>query len=113
MSRRLHKPKPDLRARKSGGGFWSWPAVAVFGLALVLSAGGYLAKIGAASAKGAEIRALENEVAELKDAHDRLELKVAQEQSVRVVERKVQELGMVPTPEMEYVIATVPVVARR
>lgn len=113
MPRRPLKPKPDLRARKTGGGFWSWPAVAVFGLALALSAGGYLAKVSAASAKGAEIRALENEVADLKEAHDRLELKVAQEQSVRAVERKVQELGMVPTPKMEYVIATAPVVARR
>lgn len=112
MPQRVHKTKIDRR-RRVGGGFRSWFAAILFGVALAAAGGGYLVTISSASMKGDQIRTLENEVAALKEEQDRLELKVAQEQSVRAVDRKVQELGMVPTPKVEYVMATVPTVAMK
>ncbi len=70
-------------------------------------------QINIASSKGYEIRALESQIAELKNQGERLELKVAQEQSVQAVETKVREMGMVPTPKVEYITASVPTVAQR
>jgi len=74
---------------------------------------GYLVQVNAASSKGFQIRTLENRISELKENGDKLELKVAQEQSVASVEQKVQAMGMVPTPEVQYVSAPQPGVAMR
>jgi hypothetical protein len=106
--------RPSARARrKAGFGFGGRPAVAVFTLLVAAFGVGYLMQINAASSKGLEIRKLEGEISELKEEGERIELKVAQEQSVQAVETKVKEMGMVPTPKIEYVMATAPQVARK
>ena len=79
---------------------------------VALFGAGYLMQINAASTKGLQIRKLEGEISELKEQAERIELKVAKEQSVQAVETKVREMGMVPSPDVEYVMATVPQVAR-
>ena len=87
-------------------------SAAVFALLLVGFGAGYLMQINAASTQSLEIRELEGAISELKEQGERIELKVAKEQSVQAVETKVKEMGMVPTPKIEYVMATVPQVAR-
>ena len=87
-------------------------SAAVFAVLLAGFGAGYLMQINAASTKSLEIRELEGEISELKEQGERIELKVAKEQSVQAVETKVKEMGMVPTPKIEYVMATAPQVAR-
>ena len=74
---------------------------------------GYLVQVNQTSSKGFQIRTLQSQISDLKDAGDKMELKVAQEQSVASVEQKVQSLGMVPTPQVQYVSAPSPLVAQR
>ena len=74
---------------------------------------GYLAQIGSASAKGDRIRSLEKDIAGLKTEKEKLELQLADGQSVRAVSKKVEGLGMVATVDVDYVSPTAPVVAKR
>lgn len=90
-----------------------WKPVAIFGVLAALFGAGYLALINAGATKGYEIRKLETSISELKDEQEQLELAVAEEQAVRNVEKKVREMGMVPTPKVDYVMAAVPTVAKR
>lgn len=114
MPRRFFRHHAVHPARRKGGlALCSWRIVVGLGVLVALFGAGYLAQINAVAAKGYAIRSLESEVAELKDHQEKLELKVAQEQAVSSVDRKVQEMGMVPTPKVDYVIATVPTVAKR
>ena len=112
MPRRFTNRQPARSARKAGFRLGGKPALAAFALLLAGFGVGYLMQINAASSKGLEIRTLEREISELKEEGERMELKVAKEQSVQAVETKVKEMGMVPTPKIEYVMATVPQVAR-
>lgn len=98
--------------RKAGFRLGGKPALVAVCLLVAAFGAGYLMQINAASAKGYEIRTLEREIAELKETSEKIELKVAQEQSVQAVEEKVKSMGMVPTPKIDYVMATVPQVAR-
>lgn len=74
---------------------------------------GYLVQVNATSSKGFQIRTLESRISDLKEQGNELELKVAREQSVASVERKVRDMGMVPTPQVQYVAAASPIVAQR
>ncbi|GEM_PF-3393150 len=112
MPRKFQTRRAALAPRRAGFRLGRGAALAVFGALVVAFGAGYLMQINAASTKGYEIRALEREIAELKEESERIELKVAQEQSVRQVEEKVKSMGMVPTPSVDYVMATVPQVAR-
>ncbi len=99
--------------RKARGGFQLKPVAFVLAGLVVLFGVGYLVEINIASSKGYQIRSLENQISDLKEQSEKLELKVAEEQSVQAVETKVQGMGMVPTPTVEYMAVTVPTVARR
>src|SRR5689334_15927650 len=113
MPRRFTNRRPARAPRKAGFRFGGKPAAAAF-IVLVAAFGiGYLMQINAASSKGLQIRTLEREISDLKEQGERIELKVAQEQSVQAVETKVKEMGMVPTPKIDYVMATAPQVARK
>ena len=112
MPRKFTSRRPVHALRKAGFRFSGKPAAFVFTALVVLFGAGYLMQINAASTKGLQIRKLETEISELKETGERIELKVAKEQSVQAVETKVKEMGMVPTPKIEYVMATVPQVAR-
>ena len=74
---------------------------------------GYLAEVSAVTAKGSQIRELEKQVSDLRLEKGKLELRLAEGQSVKSVEDRVRELGLVPTAKVEYLTASAPVVARR
>jgi hypothetical protein len=112
MPRKFHNRKPARPVRKEGSRFGGKALLAVFAALVAGFGAGYLAQVNAASTKGYEIRALEREIAELKEEGERIELKVAQEQSVQAVETKVKGMGMVPTEQVDYVMAVAPQVAR-
>lgn len=112
MPRKFTTRRSPHAPRKAGFSLAGKASVAAFTLLVVFFGAGYLMQINAASTKGLEIRKLEGEISELKEQGERIELKVAKEQSVQAVETKVKEMGMVPTPKIEYVMATVPQVAR-
>jgi hypothetical protein len=84
-----------------------------FGALVLTFLVGYLLQVNAISSKGFQIRSLENQISVLKESGDKLELKLAQEQSVQSVEEKVRGMGMIPTPEVQYISAISPVVAQR
>lgn len=113
MARKFHHRHVPHPARKVRGGSRTKPVAMILGLLVVLFGAGYLVQINVASSKGYQIRSLENQISELKEEREQLELKVAQEQSVQAVESKVQAMGMVPTPKVEYVAVTAPTVAQR
>ncbi|HJV32523.1 MAG TPA: hypothetical protein VJ694_00695 [Patescibacteria group bacterium] len=112
MPRKFVTRRPTHASRKKGFRLGGKPMLFLFGLLVAVFGAGYLMQINAASTKGYAIRDLEHEIADLKEQGERIELKVAKEQSVQAVETKVKEMGMVPTPDVEYVMATVPQVAR-
>lgn len=113
MPRRFTTRKHAHAPRRAGFRLARPFTAGLFALLVAAFGVGYLVQINMASSKSLEIRTLEHEIAGLKEESERLELKVAQERSVQAVETKVKELGMVPTPKLEYVMATVPQVARK
>lgn len=112
MPRKFSNRHSVHRPRKAGFRLGGKLTLTVFGLLVAVFGAGYLMQINTASSKGYEIRTLEREISELQETGDRIELKVAKEQSVQAVETKVKEMGMVPTSNIDYVMATVPQVAR-
>jgi hypothetical protein len=112
MSRKFATRRSVHGPRRPGFGFAGRVSATVFTMLVAVFGVGYLMQINAASTKGLQIRKLENEITELKEQGERIELKVAKEQSVQAVETKVKEMGMVPTPKVDYVMATAPQVAR-
>ncbi|MEK7546226.1 MAG: hypothetical protein AAB554_04090 [Patescibacteria group bacterium] len=112
MPRKFSTRRSHHAPRKAGFRLSGKPAAVLIGLTVAAFGAGYLMQINAASSKSMQIRKLENEISELKETSERIELKVAKEQSVQAVEMKVKEMGMVPTPKIDYVMATVPQVAR-
>lgn len=92
---------------------FSWKSAVGAGAIVLFLAAGYVAQISAVSSKGYQIRDLEGQIAELKEQNEKLELKVAENQAVRSVDEKVKNMGLVPTSKVEYVMATVPAVAKR
>lgn len=113
MPRKFHHRRPLHTGRKARFGLKLLPSAIALSLLLAVCGAGYLVQINVASSKGFQIRTLEKEISELKDQSERLELKVAQEQSVQAVEAKVHTMGMVPTPHVEYIAVTQPSVAQR
>ena len=112
MPRKFTTRRSIRAPRRAGFRLAGKPALFVFTLLVAVFGAGYLMQINAASTKGLQIRKLESEISELKETGERIELKVAKEQSVQAVETKVKEMGMVPSPQIDYVMATVPQVAR-
>lgn len=107
QTRRHHRArKAGLRLPRGAGALALGVLVAGFFV-------GYLVQVNATSSKGFQIRTLESRISDLKQQGDKMELKVAQEQSVQAVEDKVQQMGMVPATQVDYVSAVAPVVAQR
>jgi len=113
MPRKFSNRRSSHAPRKAGFALAGRTTAVIFTLLVAVFGAGYLMQINAASSKGLEIRKLEGEISELKETGERIELKVAKEQSVQAVEAKVKEMGMVPTPKIEYVMAAAPQVARK
>lgn len=112
MPRKFQTRRPARVPQRTGFALSGAPTLAIFTVLVAVFGIGYLMQINAASTKGLQIRKLETEISELKETGERIELKVAKEQSVQAVEAKVKEMGMVPTPKIDYIMATVPQVAR-
>jgi hypothetical protein len=112
MPRKFSTRRSARAPRKAGFRLAGRATAIVFSVLVAVFGVGYLMQINAASSKGLEIRQLEGQISELKETAERIELKVAQEQSVQAVETKVKSMGMVPTPKIEYVMAAAPQVAR-
>jgi hypothetical protein len=79
---------------------------AIFGI-------GTLVQVSSAAAKGSRIHALEKNVAEQKEMMARMELKLTAEISVREIDKKAREMGLVPSTEVEYLNLKPAIVAKR
>ncbi len=113
MPRKFHNRRQIRPAGKARFGLPLKPAAAILFALVAVFGAGYLIQINAAASKGYQIRTLENQISDLKTQSGKLEIQVAQEQSVQAVENKVQDLGMVPTPNVEYLRVNSPIVAQR
>lgn len=113
MARRFKLKKKLKSKRKKSRKLFTWKSMAGLGFVAVLLSVGYLSQVSAVSSKSYKFRALESEISELKEQQDKLELQAAVEKSMNVVEARVSEMGMVPAENVDYLSATVPVVAKR
>lgn len=83
-------------------------------LALILFLGvGYIGKINNTSTKGYAIRDLEMEVKQLQQEDQQLSVEIARYSSMQTVRKRVEQLGMEQTKEVEYVKSVEAAVARR
>ncbi len=80
--------------------------VAVFGI-------GQVVQSSTVSEKSRQIRALEEEIAALKSEGEKLELKLAEEQTIGAVEARAVSLGLIPHDKVEYVMPGTSGVARK
>lgn len=113
MPRKFHHHRVPPAPRKKRENARTKPAALALGFLVAIFGAGYFVTINLSSSKGYQIRTLETQIAGLKEESAKLELQVAQEQSVQAVESKVQGLGMVPTPKIEYLAVTASTVAQR
>jgi hypothetical protein len=113
MARKFHHRRQHHHARKAAFRLPRGAGAIALGVLVVGFFVGYLVQVNATSSKGFQIRTLQNRISELKETGDKMELKVAQEQSVASVEQKVQAMGMVPAQQVQYVAAPSDGVAMR
>lgn len=77
-----------------------------FGVAILIFLGIfgilYLVEVNSISTKGYEIRTLEKRVFELSESAKRLQLEVAEQQSIQNIEGAVRVLNLVPSAGMNY-----------
>jgi len=66
----------------------------------------YLVEINNTSVKGYEINDLEQKAKKLEEQNKNIEMKVAQLQSIKVVQDKARELGMVSVGKVGYVVSS-------
>ena len=71
----------------------------------------YLAQINHLMIKGYEMKDLERQIKESKDQEERLEYEGLQTGSLAVVQKRVAELGLVSSEEVDYISAGVSTVA--
>ena len=74
---------------------------------------GYIGKINNTSTRGYAIRDLETKVRQLQQEDQQLSVEIAQYSSMQTVRKRVEQLGMEQTKEVEYVKAIEGAVARR
>lgn len=71
----------------------------------------YLAVNNQASTKGFTIRELERDIAVLEDSQRRLDVETVSLQSMKHVEGRIGDLGMVPVTDVDYIDISPPTVA--
>ena len=81
----------------------------IIGVFTVALGAAYAIQMSDAGSKGYVIRQLEQEIGALREGAAKTEVKLVADQSVRNVEQKVKEMGMVPTTQVEYVATGAPV----
>ncbi|OGL73501.1 hypothetical protein A3F28_01845 [Candidatus Uhrbacteria bacterium RIFCSPHIGHO2_12_FULL_57_11] len=73
----------------------------------------YLIELNLISQRGFEARRLEKRLGYLHETNTKLQLKLAELESINGIQERIAELGMVPVGPVEYVSAGATVVARR
>lgn len=89
------KPKRAALSPKINFGFW------VLFLILALGAA-YLFSVNDTATKGYQIRGLEKQLVELKEANKRLELEAASLKSIQSIEAQARTLNLVPSGGVNY-----------
>lgn len=74
--------------------------------ALVAALGvGYLVQLNIVAAKGFALRSAEGQLAELKEKHKKLQVELAQKESLAGMAEEIETLGMVPVHQVRYLVA--------
>lgn len=76
--------------------FTVFVAIAVFGA-------GYITAMSNVSTKGYEMREVEREIAEHKEANQRLRLEIAQHRSLGSIQSRIATIGLVPVEGITYI----------
>ncbi len=66
----------------------------------------YVGQTNALSAKGFALRDLEKQLSELQTANRRLDVELAEQQSLRSLEARLHEVNLVPVGQVEYAAGT-------
>lgn len=82
-------------------------------IAVALLGAVYIAEANVVSSHGIKIRALQNEIAEVRRDSEQLEIQVATSQSMNTLEARVQSLQMVPAEHPVYIAVPSGAVALR
>ena len=110
FSQKNHHPVRTRAARiELFGTKTAWIAAAL----TVMIGIAYAVQMSAAAAKGYQIRKLESVVLTLREQAEKTEIKLVANRSVKAVEAKVKEMGLVPTAQVEYIIPGAPVAMAR
>jgi len=73
-------------------------------LAMIVVVGvSYLVEVNRATTKGYKIRDLERQIQGLEESAQKVEMEIAELQSLDSIEERVEKLGMVPVDRIEYV----------
>ncbi len=78
---------------------------------ILLTGFAYIAEINSVTAKGYQIRELEEQISELTVHNERMELEVATLQSMQNVNERIRMLGMVPSGGVDYLVPGRPAIA--
>ncbi len=101
--------KTKVRNNKWESGFInSHTATAILGVITIFSLAAlsflYLGQVLGTASEGSDIQRLENEIIELRDRQRELELKGARLRSINTIEKDIQNLNLVKTDKVSYLI---------
>lgn len=65
----------------------------------------YLIQLNIVAAKGFSLRASESQLSDLKEKHKKLQIELAQKESLAGMAEEIATLGMVPVHQVEYLVA--------
>lgn len=115
LSCRLAPPRAGQAGSRSRTLVLPSASVAQAALVVILAVLGvaYLIELNLISQRGFEVRRMEERLAEFRDVNAKLQLKVAELESMNGIETRISQLGMVPIEQVEFLSAGAAVVARR
>jgi cell division protein FtsL len=100
----LTKVKHQVQRRQKWQKFYSMSTLNLVAMALILVMGAlYLVQVNRATTKGYQIRDLEKKIQAVEDSNRKIELEVAELQSLDSIEERIDKLGMVPVDHIDYV----------
>ena len=76
--------------------------IVIIGLIVVMGMS-YLVEVNRATTKGYKIRDLERQINQLEESTQKVEMEIAELQSLDSIEQREEKLGMVPVDRIEYV----------
>jgi len=100
----LTKIQHGVRRRQKWQKLFQMSTLNVIAIALILTMGTlYLVQVNRATTKGYQIRDLEKKIQAIEDSNRKVQLEVAELQSLDSVEERIKELGMVPVSNVKYI----------